>query len=467
MHAKSVVIANIIEFNRQAMSRGFTDAEYERWHMGGADLADMALFWCGDDKLVITPYPPLGIFLDDVRESLDYSNVQVVSPAKASDSICEDIVSDPNLLRLLIDTLRGSPTPQIVAWGATKEFYALLDRLREEGVEPPAPEVPTRSDFWTVLYLDSKSGFREFCQKLRKRLPEIHLPEGFICSNKELATEAVSYFYSQRKEFVLKANRGTGGFSMLCYREPKLRRGLPWLQKDIARRMFFDHYWVNQPVILEEYIPGPDAGTPLASTVDFLITQSGEVIFIDAGTMVMRNLHMYAGVQCGLDSVEPFIRDYMVRIGKSVGNAMSALGYRGWFDIDFVVDNQKRTYLTEINARRSCPIHAFEIGRQLLGKDWSGECGLYAKDYLYLQGSCHPDYRAIRQVIEEFNRSQGDGMTRAISTIASSSLSRKLPYLGYAVVSSTSPQAAEAAVELEQLIRKSIGMDTREIRIDS
>ncbi len=148
----------------------------------------------------------------------------------------------------------------------------------------------------------------------------------------------------------------------------------------------------------------------------------------------------------------------MLRVGATIGNAMAGLGYRGWFDIDFVLGQDRQVYITELNARRASPCHVFEVGERLQGKDWSRKCGLYANDHLPLQGVCSPNYATIREVFAEFNRLQEGGLTRALPTIVSSSLSRKAPYLGYVVMSDNAPRAAELAMELEAWIRRSIGM---------
>jgi len=251
---KSVVLANVIEYNHQTMSSGFSDAELLRWHQGGADLSDMALFWCGDDKLVITPYSLNKAFVADVQEFMGYENIQLASPSKTSNSICEDVIADLNLFSLVVDIMRRSNKTKLISWGATKEFYILSEQLKREGISFETPEIPPPQNYWTVRYLESKTGFREFCQKLRKHVPEIRLPEGYICSNKECAIDVMSHFCSRQREFVLKANYGTGGYSMLCYNDQKLSRGQEWLKKDITRRMSFDQFWSNQPVVLEEYI---------------------------------------------------------------------------------------------------------------------------------------------------------------------------------------------------------------------
>jgi len=461
MQVRSIVIANIIEFNRRAMTGGFTPGEYVSWDTASTDLTDMALFWYGDSKLVILPRPPDEEFVSDIKIALRYNNVRVISPARTSSSICKDILEDTDLFGFLVDSLRTSESSQIITWGVTDQFYVLLDELQRAGVSVccQTPEAPPKDKYWTALYLESKAGFREFAARLQEEIPGLHLPEGFTCGSKELAVEAIGHFWSKQRGFVFKANYGTGGFSTLCYPANLLARGLKSLRRDALHRMSFDHFWDNPPVILEEHIPGPNGSRAIVPTIDFIIDSDGMVRMMGAGTMLMRRDWLYSGIQCGLGSLDPAIEATMIRIGRQVGYAMADMGYRGWFDIDFVIGAEGEIFLTEINARKASPAHVFDIASHILGESWMCRCSIYANDHLRLQGSCCPSYSTIRKVFAAFNSDHNEISVRAIPTIASSSLSRRTPYLGYAVLAEDTPDASYYAAQLEGQIRDAIGMN--------
>lgn len=46
---------------------------------------------------------------------------------------------------------------------------------------------------------------------------------------------------------------------------------------------------------------------------------------------------------------------------RSVGETLSALGYRGWFDVDYIVDPSGCPCALEINARRTGPIVSLNL----------------------------------------------------------------------------------------------------------
>jgi hypothetical protein len=455
MSVKSIVIANIAEFNRRAMVKSFKQNEIIAWDEASFALADMSLYWCGDDKVVILPCPPDESFLEDVKIALGYKNVNVVWPTKRSYSICEDIIKDRKLFEFLLKTIQDSNNPQIVSWGVTNQFYFLLDKLKNSGANYVASEVPKKSNYWTALYFESKAGFREF---VADKLPTLKIPEGFICENKEAAIDAIAYFALKQRGFVLKANYGTGGFSTMCYPSDQLQRGFQSLQKDALHRMTFDNFWDNPPVIIEEHIPGIDGSFPSSLTINFIIHEDGSLTMKGSGKMVMRREWLYSGIHCGLGSLETVVENRIVDIGYQVGTQMAIMGYRGWFDIDFVKGGGNEIYLTEINARRASPIHVFDIGAQIIGDDWVSKQSLYANDRLHLQGSCKPNYSQIRKVFDDFNTKNNDFLVQAIPTIMSISLTKKTPYMGYVVLAQSASSASYFAIQLENQIKKAIGM---------
>ena len=174
--------------------------------------------------------------------------------------------------------------------------------------------------------------------------------------------------------------------------------------------------------------------------------------------MLMRRGWLYSGIQCGLASLEPSIEKALIGTGRRVGHAMAELGYIGWFDIDFVVSAKGEIFSTEINARRASPAHVFEIAGRLFGTGWSGVCSAYANDHVQLQGSCHPSYKVVRQAFADFNSAHAESALKAIPTIISSALGRRTPFLGYVLLAPGKVEIGSRAAELEQQIRKSVGM---------
>jgi len=453
MPIRSIVIANIAEFNRRTMVKGFSQNEFIPWDEAGVTLTDISLFWCGDDKVVVLPGPPDESFVSDVTKSLGYKNVKVVWPKIMSYSICDDIINDKELFETLVQIIRNSDMPRIVSWGATTQFYSLLNELTLAGVHFVVPEIPESSNYWTALYFESKSGFREFATR---EAPILNIPEGFVCGNKDVALDAIAYFSKKGRGFVLKANYGTGGFSTMCYPANLTDRGFEQLRKEVAHRMAFDHFWDNPPVIIEEHIPGTENLLPISLTIDFCINQDGLLNKVGCGKMLMRRGWLYAGIHCGKGVLDNDTENKMTRAGFYIGEQMAKMGYRGWFDVDFVQRWDGEIFLTEINARRASPVHIFDIALQIHGEHWEREWSLYANDHFYLQGACQPSYTKIRDAIADFNNN--DFSVKTIPTIISTAVTRKNPFIGYVIIAPNASAASSYATLLETQIKQIIGM---------
>jgi hypothetical protein len=453
MSIKTIVISNITEFNRRAMANNFSRSEFLAWDEASVALTDMSLFWCGDDKVVMLPCPPNASFLSDLTNALGYKNVRVIWPNIMTHSICDDIVNDKELFEELVQIIQNSNKPRIVSWGATTQFYALLKALALAGANFVAPEIPELANYWTALYFESKAGFREFAIKEAKTL---NIPEGFVCGNKDVALDAIAYFSKNNKGFVLKANYGTGGFSTMCYPANQTDRGFEKIRKEVAHRMAFDHFWDNPPVIIEEHILGGENSLPTSLTIDFCINQDGLLNKVGGGKMIMRRGWLYAGIHCGKGVLDTDTENKITKAGFHIGEQMAKTGYRGWFDVDFVQRWDGEIFLTEINARRASPVHVFDIATQILGDNWEKEWSLYANDHLSLQGACQPTYTNIRDAIADFNNNESS--VQAIPTIISNAVTRKNPFIGYAVIAPNASEASNYATLLETQIKKIIGM---------
>jgi len=60
----------------------------------------------------------------------------------------------------------------------------------------------------------------------------------------------------------------------------------------------------------------------------------------------------------------------MIDTGFYIGEKYSQTGYRGYFDLDFIVARNGKVYVNESNVRRTGGTHVFETAKELFGKDF-------------------------------------------------------------------------------------------------
>ncbi|WP_221889750.1 hypothetical protein, partial [Streptomyces sp. WAC06614] len=73
----------------------------------------------------------------------------------------------------------------------------------------------------------------------------------------------------------------------------------------------------------------------------------------------------YQGATTGPGVVPEEAEKPLLAFGAAVGQELAAAGYRGWFDVDFVVDGLGRLAPTETNLRLTGPAVAFMVRARL------------------------------------------------------------------------------------------------------
>lgn len=417
---RTIVIPNISEFYRP-LYRDANQRQREAWTEPSRAESDMALFWRDDDKLVIMPHRVPQEFLDDVRRALHYRNVQVVSPANSGDSICEDILADTALFTLLVETLRCSPAPQIITWGATEQLYILADALRREGVAFDMPEVPARDNFWAVRYLGSKSGFRDFCIRLSQTEADVRIPPGFICSDVEMASEVAEWFVLRGKGFVVKPNESVSGYGTLMY-GPEKARQLRDLKALIHMQARLTPVLSVGPVVVEEYIESQVHAAIRSPSIQVVVDQAGHARVRCLACQLVRPDGKYLGAVITPNLLPAVTTMRLRRIGMTVGQAVSTLGYRGVFNIDTVVGVDEQVYCVELNARRTSVTYTLDIAEHLVGVDFSQSMSLVTCERFPVQKGVKYTYRDVRARLSRLLFPIGDDLRGIIITIPSSLL---------------------------------------------
>jgi len=432
---RTVVIANISEFYLPVF-RHFHEKEMRAWVEPSRAECDMTLFWSGDDKLVITPYPIDRVFVSDVCAILGYRNARLVSPSKTSESLCADIEADPELFALLVEVLRNSEKPQIVGWGATKPFYTLADRLRQEGVEFTTPEVPAVDDYWTVPYLDSKCGFREVCTHLSRQAPDIRIPRGFVCADIDVAVRIAKSGVFSPGGVVVKANDGVGGYGTLLYSPERFRQHFDF---DIEAHLYMSArlmpIFSAGTIVVEAYIES-QAGSEIASpSIQGIVDPSGRVSIACLAGQIIGPEGRYIGALISPGIFPAPLVESLHRIGHTIGEASAALGYRGVFNIDTVLDKNGLVYCVELNARRTSVKYILDVATRLFGASFADSVAIMTNERFSSKQLSGCSYSNIRSLLAKL-LFPIDGKPQGVVVTIASSLAHfaRIPQLGFVVI---------------------------------
>ena len=104
------------------------------------------------------------------------------------------------------------------------------------------------------------------------------------------------------------------------------------------------------------------------------------------------------------------------KIAKAIGKRYSELGYRGFFDVDFIISERGITYPIETNARRTGGTHVFDLTRHLFGNKWQNKIVALSSDSFYY-GKTISSAQNILEKLSEINFPM-DGEKKGVVVVA-------------------------------------------------
>lgn len=368
MKHERVVISNLSESFIDFLSKDKTNAgqllEVE------LSLDDQAVFWGGNHTLIIASHALPTSHAAHVESALNLNDVDTLIPQVISGRLSQDITNDSLLRREIVErTAKSSEAVVINQYAATEEFTELVKTMIAEGANIVTPELPREEARWVTKKLDLKSGFRQLAGSILADF-DIRIPKGFVCERPEEVISMSYYFVSNGQDVIIKPNDGEDGMGQLVVPAGSERNAIV---ESIERNPFLR----GGDAVVEEYI---DSGKErLSPSVEFKVTDE-HVEYLYSCRQSLSSNGTFLGVDIGPGTIGKSIKDKMVKTGMVFGNALHQLGYRGIFDIDFIVGKDQRVYAVESNLRRTGATHVHEIGKRLFGSSYESRIQLRSSD---------------------------------------------------------------------------------------
>lgn len=350
------------------------------------DETDPMIFELGDDKIIFVPQSIDAEYIEDIVRLFGFKNVAIIRPPETGMDLSRDILSDEETYEMLRTAIiQGGSDVKVVPWGQTPQFEELHIKLRQEGLIFQAPETPLEYAQWYPDCANTKLGTREILQRTQRAHPEldIRLPEGFPCSNVDTALRIAKYFVATGRGIAFKANLGAAGIGVFVFspREYDLSTPEGWVAMESKVRE--NGLLQNGPVIVEEYIQPDFHKRGIFPSVDSLVQPDGTPVIQAVSTMGIHRsgdeLEFYGStIGHGLFTEEQ--QALIEKINIAVGEEHARLGYRGWYDTDFILTEDGHFYLTETNVRRTGTTYMVDLARKLFGDDWESKMAMIAND---------------------------------------------------------------------------------------
>lgn len=372
---KNIIIANDAEafsFIINAIDDGAKRvAKINKEHF----LSSRFLFWEGDDKIVITPFPIEKPILIQAQ-SIGYKNIENWYPSKVGVNLSDAIVKDRTLFKNLKKVIRNNPGIILSPYSYTRNLADLIKILKKANLKFHVDQQPKKKTEQLVDYLGSKVGFRTEMQKL-KGVPS---PRFFVCASKRNIIESTILFYQQNMSCVIKAYSGEGGWGMLMIHKENYTSRIELIKK-LQLLLSKDTIWATGPYIVEEFIPSLK-GDENSPSIEVFIDNSGFKITY-ACNQVVDSSGVFLGILMGKKCPRRYTIKKLNATAEIIASRYFKLGYRGFFDVDYIASKDGVLYPIETNVRRTGGTHVFDLTRKLFGNSWFNKTVVLSTDSFY------------------------------------------------------------------------------------
>lgn len=368
MRQEKIVVSNLSEafidfLNKNPHNKGnLLDVEL--------NLDDQAVLWEGDNSLVIASHQIAPPHMRHLREALGYTNIEVLSPNRISGRLSHDITGDRDLMLEIADRTHPAHEPTyFTPYCVTSEFVSLVNQLMQQGANIVTPEIPDKENLWIVKSVDLKSGFRKLCRELLQGSP-IRIPRGFSCDTSDQVATIAYHFSRIGTPCIIKPSDGEDGIGQSIIP--------PGADLNFILDRVSENPFIQQgDAVVEEYIDSDS--TVRSPSIEYRI-KDGKLEYMYSCKQILSPTGTFLGVDIGPGLLPRGIKNQMVRAGGAFGNALVALGYKGIFDIDFIVSKDQKVYAVEANLRRTGATHAHATGVRLFGSRYESSTFLRSSD---------------------------------------------------------------------------------------
>jgi hypothetical protein len=295
----------------------------------------------------------------DARRRLELISVDDPSP----DALSQKLLDRPGTLQQ-IRASATDPDKFILPFNVTELERRLALEL-EIPLYGPAPE---------LVPLGNKSGSRRVAR--RAGVPVLSGAEDlYSLEEVELALEAIRLARPEARSAVIKLNNGFSGqgnaivdlasFDVPVHRSPTIFCAEEESWSSYARKI------ETEGVIVEELVRGREVVSP---SVQLRISPSGRVEILSTHDQVLGGPDDQVYLGCRFPARSEY-RTAIQGYGRRVAEVLAAEGVIGAFGIDFILDGDENTYLTEINLRMGGTTHPFMTASRITGGTYDASSG--------------------------------------------------------------------------------------------
>ncbi|MFI6850272.1 hypothetical protein OG535_03765 [Kitasatospora sp. NBC_00085] len=336
---RAVHLGNVADFNEQFFAAGMDEEQRARRLRQAHHYAGMATCYSPEPALVILPAEVEAAWIDWLAGELAWGPVELYSGVAPGETLARALAARPALAARIADGPEA-----VVPWG----------RTAAQGEGPGLA---------AVRRYESKAAAHGLFTELAPEHPGIVVPRQEQPDSPRHTARRLTARAGRGLTTVVKSPHGVGGYGTVVVTPQQLfaAGGARALLRRLAREEVLPP---GGALLLEEYIDGGRAEHLRDLTFDAVIGEDGTVHPVGVGAMDVDGTR-YQGVTVGPGVVPPGAAATAGRFGLAVGERLAAEGHRGWYDVDFVTDRERRLAPTETNLRLTGPAIAFVLRARL------------------------------------------------------------------------------------------------------
>jgi len=376
MPIETIIIANIAEAFEKIISKVISSKQKEERIRVEHSLCERALLWEEDDKVVITPFPVSKILISRNTKILGLKNVDNLAPRRIDISLSDAIMRDKEMMNRLCSIIRENPGVRISPYCVTKKFVSLINSLKKKKLNFTVKEIPRYPNKSLVAYLDSKVGSRLEINRIKDA--RVITPRSIACKTTIKAIKAAQWFYNKKLSCVVKSDFGESGWGLIIAKKNHFknsRHHTKYLKDEFKK----DPIWNKDLILVERYIHTSQKILAKSPSVELFVSENGSKDTYVCN-QILGERGNFLGVALGRESIPVKLERELKKVSLKIGERFWRLGYRGFFDVDFVISKKGIPYVIETNTRRTGGTHAYDVARLLFGNNWKKIASIRAQD---------------------------------------------------------------------------------------
>jgi hypothetical protein len=446
MYSTSAIlsVANTTEFNfRHWLDSGVIGDAALSEAANNSSMFESAVYWgAGSESRVVLAPEPISKMQIKLAEVLLATRILCIVPSGRGLQVSNRAILDTRLGQRLHQLLKGQSTTAL-AWGPTAGFVNFLDQLRTTVESRLTSEYAAVGSDRLADHLNNKIEQKPtLIQSLGDR-GHLNLPQYVAvrdCGSVELISKYAELFPDGA---IVKSAVGWGGRASFRIKSTGARTTRAASLASLSRHFAVQRAFFEFGCVVERQLVGR---VVREFCVDVYIDASGNVFAWPSRTLVVGRHSI--GMVVGREAVNAEIASKLRGRAYRIADRLQQLGYRGWFDIDFLQVGRK-IFVLEINARRTGGTALIEIAQHSLGASWAKECAVQSRDRL----SVHSRIRTqelVEYIFDLSRKFRSDGVL--VFPLHLRSLSCEDPadrHFGYVALSHTK----RVCIKVDQLIR--------------